>query len=71
MFLLIADYLSENTETVPFYLMAPEEDLQVETARLKRDGENRITDIWFNDLHATFGYGDDRLVRDFDLRGTR
>lgn len=67
-FLLIADYLSENGDAVPFYILEPEEELQVASARLKRDGRNRITDLWFEELHAVFTYGEGRLVTGLEIR---
>lgn len=66
-FLLIADYLSEGTNKVRFYMMRPGGDLTVVTVRLVRDPEHRITQVKSERSTAYFEYGDGSLVTGFRL----
>ena len=66
-FLLIADYLSEGTNKVKFYVMRPGGDLKVVPVRLTRDTKGRITQVRSNISTANFDYQDGSLVTGFRL----
>lgn len=67
-FLLIADYLSENSNDVSFYVMKPGGEISAMPAKLSRDPQNRITGVKFGDIEATFGYdGDGVLATSFEM----
>ena len=68
-FLLIADYLSDGTDTAPTYMLKRGGQLTVETARMKRDGRQRVTSFETDAWTATFGYAneDDDMVSVFSL----
>lgn len=66
-FLLIADYLSEDTNQVSFYVMRPGGDLTVTPVKLIRDGQNRITHVQSKNSTATFEYQSGNLVTGFRL----
>ena len=66
-FLLIADYLSEGTNKVSFYVMRPGGDLKVAPVRLTRDPKGRITQVRSNSSTANFDYQDGSLVTGFRL----
>ena len=66
-FLLIADYLSEGTNKVSFYVMRPGGDLTVTPVKLIRDGQNRITHVQSKNSTATFEYQSGNLVTEFRL----
>jgi len=66
-FLLIADYLSEGTNTVRFYVMRPGGDLAVAAVALRRDAEGRITQVRSKKSTARFEYQAGSLVTGFQL----
>ena len=66
-FLLIADYLSEGTNKVSFYVMRPGGDLTVAPVQLIRDDQGRITQVQSKNSIATFEYQDGSLVTGFRL----
>lgn len=66
-FLLMADYLSEGTNKVRFYVMRPGGDLAVAPVRLARDSEERITQVKSERSTAYFEYGNGSLVTGFRL----
>lgn len=66
-FLLIADYLSEGTNKVSFYVMRPGGDLTVTPVKLARDGQGRITQVHSKSSIANFEYQDGSLVTGFRL----
>ena len=66
-FLLIADYLSEGTNKVSFYVMRPGGDLTVSPVRLTRDPQGRITQVQSRNSTARFEYQDGSLVTGFRL----
>jgi len=69
-FLLIADYLSEGTNQVSFYVMRPGGDLTVTPVKLTRDGQSRITQVQSKNSTATFEYQGGNLVTEFQLEST-
>ncbi len=69
-FLLIADYLSEGTNKVSFYVMRPGGDLTVTPVKLTRDGQRRITQVQSKNSTANFEYQDGSLVTGFRLEST-
>ena len=64
-FLLIADYLSEGTNKVRFYVLRPGGDLKVAPVRLTRDRQGRITRVQSQDSTANFDYQEGSLVTGF------
>lgn len=66
-FLLIADYLSEGTSNVSFYVMRPGGNLNVTPVKLNRDGQGRITQVRSKNSTANFEYHDGSLVSGFRL----
>jgi hypothetical protein len=66
-FLLIADYLSEGTNKVRFYVMRPGGDLTVTPVKLTRDAQGRITQVQSKKSTANFDYQDGSLVTGFRL----
>ncbi len=66
-FLLIADYLSEGTNKVRFYVMVPGGDLTVAPVRLARDSKGRISQVVSKDSTAHFEYRQGNLVSGFRL----
>ncbi len=69
-FLLIADYLSEGTNRVRFYVMRPGGDLVVAPVRLIRDDRGRITQVQSQNSRANFDYQDGSLVTGFQLEAS-
>jgi hypothetical protein len=69
-FLLIADYLSEGTNKVSFYVMRPGGDLKVAPVQLTRDPQGRITQVRSNNSTANFDYQDGSLATGFRLEST-
>ena len=69
-FLLIADYLSEGTNKVSFYVMRPGGDLSISSVKLTRDVQGRITLVQSKNSTATFEYQDGSLVTGFRLVST-
>ena len=67
-FLLIADYLSEGTNKVSFYVMRPGGDLTVTPVKLTRDGQGRIAQVQSRNSTANFEYQDGSLVTGFRLK---
>jgi len=70
-FLPIADYLRESQNEVSFYVMRPEGDLQVATARLVRYAQRRLRQLQSKESTAHFEYNDGRLVTEFTLEASR
>ena len=66
-FLLIAEYLSQGAETVPFYVLRPGGDLTTSTARLTRDSRGRIVRLQSGRTIAEFDYQPDSLVSGFRM----
>jgi hypothetical protein len=66
-FLLIADYLSEGTNKVSFYVMRPGGDLKVAPVQLTRDSQGRITRVQSGKSTAHFEYREGSLVTGFQL----
>ncbi|MDG2220298.1 MAG: VCBS repeat-containing protein, partial [Rubripirellula sp.] len=66
-FLLIADYLSEETTRVRFYAMRPGGDLRVTPVQLKRDSQGRIVELESTESIAKFDYQNGKLVTGFQL----
>jgi hypothetical protein len=69
-FLLIADYLSEGTDNVSFYVMRPGGDLTVTPVKLIRDDQGRITQVKSKNSSGIFEYQDGSLVTGFQLEST-
>ena len=69
-FLLIADYFSDNSNRVPFYVLPRGGALRVNTAELTRDARGRIRTLSTGLAEATFGYDSvgDAIVKDFTYR---
>jgi len=67
-FLLIADFLSEGTNKVSFYVMRPGGDLTVTPVELTRDAQGRITQVQSATSTANFEYQDGSLVTGFRLK---
>ena len=67
-FLLIADYLSEGTNKVRFYVLRPGGDLKVAPVRLTRDRQGRITRVQSQDSTANVDYQEESLVTGFRLK---
>ena len=67
-FLLIAEYLSENGDQVPTYVMKPGGKLSVGTASLRRDAKGRIDRFATDTAIATFRYDDEDLVSDLQFQ---
>jgi len=66
-FLLIADYLSEGTNAVRFYVMRPGGALAVAAVELRRDAQGRITQVQSQKSTAKFDYQAGSLVTGFQL----
>jgi hypothetical protein len=66
-FLLIADYLSEGTNKVKFYVMRPGGDLTVAPVQLTRDPQGRVTQVQSGKSTAHFEYREGSLVTGFQL----
>ncbi len=66
-FLLIADYLSEGTDKVSFYVMRPGGDLTVAPVQFARNSQGRITKLQSKNSLAQLGYGEGNLVSSFRL----
>ncbi|MEZ6057258.1 MAG: VCBS repeat-containing protein [Planctomycetaceae bacterium] len=66
-FLLIADYLSENSNKVRFYTMRPGGDLTITPATFRRDKQNRIIEVRSTKSTAHFDYDANNLVTTFTL----
>ncbi|MCP4855585.1 MAG: VCBS repeat-containing protein [Fuerstiella sp.] len=67
-FLLIADYLSEQTNKVSFYVMRPGGALTVASVGLTRDPQGRITQVRSVNSTADFEYRQGSLVTGFQLQ---
>ncbi|MCA8989819.1 MAG: hypothetical protein KDA78_19380, partial [Planctomycetaceae bacterium] len=66
-FLLIADYLSDNSNQVKTYVMRAGGSLDMGQLTLRRDSQNRIIEIVAEGITARFEYGPDNLVSEFQL----
>lgn len=66
-FLLIADYLSEGSNTVRFYTMRAGGDLDVSEVELARDSLGRIVQLQSQNSTAIFNYESEPLVAEFQL----
>lgn len=67
-FLLIADYLSQRADRVPFYQLLSGGKLRVSTAALQWDARGRIVRMTTAESIAEFEYSDDDMVSEFRLR---
>ena len=66
-FLLIADYLSDDSLQTPTYVLKRGGALSTGVARLRRDRRGRVTSFTTDTFVATFGYGGGDLVSTFAL----
>ena len=67
-FLLIADYLSEGSNQVRFFVLRPGGELRTAPVALVRDSQGRIIRVQSADSLAEFAYQDESLVSDFHLQ---
>ncbi len=65
-FLLIADYLSQKSDSVKFYRMGVGGDLQTETVTLQRNQKNQIIQLESRGTKVAFKY-EGNLVSDLIL----
>jgi hypothetical protein len=66
-FMLIADYLSADTNQLSFYRLRPGGSLTVEPATIERDMRGRITRLQSRKTIAHFGYETGNLVKTFRI----
>lgn len=66
-FLLMAEYLSQRQNQVPFYVLRPGGNLTITVARLGRDSDGRIQRIQTGVSTADFRYDAKGYVREFHL----